>query len=71
MKQNNIFCYEGIHAREWISPAVGTFLIRQLATTIEGRMYLRHFNVHAVPVLNPDGYEFSRERVLSFYQIQI
>ena len=54
---------QGIHAREWISPSVCTYLIRQLAEDPVGRLYLRHFNLHLVPVLNPDGYEYSRKKV--------
>ncbi|XP_042887624.1 carboxypeptidase B-like [Penaeus japonicus] len=47
----------GAHAREWISPAVATYLAQQLADS--GASFLRRVTVVLVPLLNPDGYEFS------------
>ncbi|XP_037775687.1 zinc carboxypeptidase A 1-like [Penaeus monodon] len=47
----------GAHAREWISPAVATYLAQQLADS--GKSFLKRVTVILVPVLNPDGYEFS------------
>jgi murein tripeptide amidase MpaA len=47
----------GIHAREWISPAVGTFIIRELVENYDAHpQYLDNFNIHFIPVANPDGY---------------
>ncbi|ROT62030.1 molting fluid carboxypeptidase A precursor [Penaeus vannamei] len=45
------------HAREWISPAVATYLAQQLADS--GKTFLKRVTVILVPVLNPDGYEYS------------
>ncbi|XP_047473626.1 carboxypeptidase A4-like [Penaeus chinensis] len=47
----------GAHAREWISPAVATYLAQQLADS--GKNFLKRVTVILVPVLNPDGYEYS------------
>ncbi|XP_042885616.1 carboxypeptidase B-like [Penaeus japonicus] len=47
----------GIHAREWIAPAVATYVAEQLATL--GKRFLKHVTVLVVPMTNPDGYEFT------------
>ncbi|QQP51252.1 Carboxypeptidase B, partial [Caligus rogercresseyi] len=52
----NIFIEAGIHAREWIAPAMATYIIHSLL----------EFNFHIMPSVNPDGYEYSREEVLLF-----
>lgn len=53
----------GIHAREWISPAVAMHLfnnLRQLAqTSILHRWLINEVEVCVFPVLNPDGYEYT------------
>ncbi len=55
----------GIHAREWISPATVTWIIKEL---VEGsgavggadQELVDNLNWHILPVTNPDGYEYSR-----------
>lgn len=53
----------GIHAREWISPAVmmhiGTKLLDRLIQSPQWAKRLAHCAVSIVPVLNQDGYEHS------------
>ncbi|XP_063585937.1 carboxypeptidase A2-like [Penaeus indicus] len=59
-KKNNktfVFIEAGIHAREWISSAVATYLAQQFADA--GRKFLRRVTVVVAPMANPDGYEFS------------
>ena len=47
--------------REWVSPASVTYLIhRMVETEGEYNSLLDRFNVYILPVVNPDGYEYSR-----------
>jgi murein tripeptide amidase MpaA len=48
----------GIHAREWISPATVTYILNELLSP-NSKDLLDHFEYYVLPVLNPDGYEFS------------
>ncbi|KAF7638686.1 ShKT domain-containing protein, partial [Meloidogyne graminicola] len=54
----------GIHAREWVSPAVVLFMIDQLVFGYETQPLIKQFvdqlDWFIVPLLNPDGYEYSR-----------
>ncbi|OXA54798.1 Zinc carboxypeptidase A 1 [Folsomia candida] len=56
-----IWIDSNIHAREWISSAVGLYLIDQLLNSpdIEIQAYLDDFNFHILPMANPDGFVFS------------
>lgn len=52
----------GIHAREWISPGVILSFIRNLTSdehTEQRSSLLTKFEFHLIPVLNPDGYEYT------------
>merc|ERR1712173_514648 len=51
----------GIHAREWISPATVTYILRQFVE--RSGTYaniLRNYDIYIMPSMNPDGYEYSR-----------
>ncbi|CAL8085782.1 unnamed protein product [Calicophoron daubneyi] len=48
----------GIHAREWIAPASAIYLIDRLLTR-NGQMLLKDHQFYIVPVVNPDGYEYT------------
>jgi hypothetical protein len=53
----------GIHAREWISPATGAYMINEFltkyATSGSAKTILDTWELYIVPVLNPDGYAYS------------
>ena len=54
----------GIHAREWIAPAVSTYMIREIVENYDAHpIYADSVNFHFLPLANPDGYEFSRSDV--------
>merc|ERR1712241_377170 len=56
----NIWLEAGIHAREWIAPAVATFIVRELVEDYsEHPDYLDKINWYFIPSANPDGYAYS------------
>jgi len=54
-----IFIEGGIHAREWISPATVTYIIRDLVTNPRHDSMLDNYDFFVLPVVNPDGYEYT------------
>uniref|UniRef100_A0A915PWD5 Peptidase M14 carboxypeptidase A domain-containing protein n=1 Tax=Setaria digitata TaxID=48799 RepID=A0A915PWD5_9BILA len=58
-----IFIDAGIHAREWIAPAVALYIVSKLVTRYgkdsDPTRMIEQFNWYIVPVANPDGYEYS------------
>jgi murein tripeptide amidase MpaA len=58
----NIWLEAGIHAREWIAPAVCTFIVRELVENYADHPeYLDELNWYILPSANPDGYMYSHE----------
>lgn len=57
----------GIHAREWITPAFALYLIRELVEKISNRKMIEDVNWYIIPVINPDGYEYSHTTVSIFF----
>lgn len=49
----------GIHAREWIAPTTALYAIHQLARNASNIHYFKGIDIVIIPVLNPDGYEFT------------
>ena len=47
--------FAGIHAREWISPATVTYVMKELVTNPQYRPLLQMFDFFILPVTNPDG----------------
>lgn len=55
-----VLTFAGIHAREWISPASVTYVMRELVENRDNLpMDLLDLDFYILPVLNPDGYEYS------------
>lgn len=56
-----VFVECGIHAREWISPAVCTYILNELLTSQapEIRDLATNFDWFFFPVVNPDGYKYT------------
>ncbi|XP_061395605.1 carboxypeptidase B1 [Musca vetustissima] len=61
--RNMVFIEAGTHAREWITVTVALHCIHQL-TEKNGRHreLLRKLRFFIVPVVNPDGYEYSKNK---------
>merc|ERR1712002_666978 len=56
----NVFLEAGIHAREWIAPAVATYIVRALVEdNADHADYLDKINWYFIPSANPDGYMYS------------
>ncbi|KAF9463738.1 hypothetical protein BDZ94DRAFT_1308458 [Collybia nuda] len=49
--------FGGIHGRDWISTMVPEYLSERL---LNDRTYLEEFDFYIVPIVNPDGFEYSR-----------
>lgn len=57
-----IFVQSGQHAREWIGPAATTYVAQQLLEQKSAASgLLQHAKVTLVPLVNPDGYEYTQK----------
>ncbi|RVE41210.1 hypothetical protein evm_014140 [Chilo suppressalis] len=72
-RRSTVIVEGGIHAREWISPAFVTFMIYKTITAQsndkEWKARALTYEWYFLPVVNPDGYEYSHTevRLFSFY----
>lgn len=58
----------GIHAREWMAPMQGLYIINQLAENPNAAAAYKNVDWYIVPVLNPDGYEYTHTNVSTALQ---
>ena len=59
--KNIMYIEGGIHAREWMSPAVVTYFINELTVNAANNMdMLENLDWYILPVTNPDGYEYTK-----------
>ena len=63
--KQNVWIEAGIHAREWISPAMSTYIIDSLINN-DVDNFTSQMNFYVLPSANPDGYQYSREHVIYF-----
>ena len=62
----NCDCIAGIHAREWIATAAGFYVVDRLIKAFSSPVNrllnadVRDVDWFIMPLLNPDGYEYSR-----------
>jgi len=58
----------GIHAREWVAPAMALYIINQLVENNAANSALTDaVDWYILPVLNPDGYEYSHTTVSEIF----
>lgn len=55
-----IWIMAGQHAREWIAPASTMLFIDELLLSSSSQNILKNFEFAVMPLVNPDGYEYSR-----------
>lgn len=53
------------HAREWVTPPVACYIIQQLVEGADS-VLLDQIDWIIIPLVNPDGYEYSIEEVRTF-----
>ncbi|RVE49837.1 hypothetical protein evm_005567 [Chilo suppressalis] len=57
---SNVWIDAGIHAREWIAPAVATYIANHIAKNFSDMPpSVTNKDWYFLPVVNPDGYEYS------------
>ncbi|RZF49063.1 hypothetical protein LSTR_LSTR008349 [Laodelphax striatellus] len=62
-KKPAIWIDAGTHGREWITPAVAMFLIKQLVQNYRStRRLVDNLDWYIMPIMNPDGYEYTHTK---------
>ncbi|XP_062542628.1 uncharacterized protein LOC134210567 [Armigeres subalbatus] len=60
-----VFVEAGAHGREWLGPSVATWILDSLTKAISNNdtelENIKSMDWYVLPVLNPDGYEYSHE----------
>ncbi|CAF4398767.1 unnamed protein product, partial [Didymodactylos carnosus] len=67
IKRTGVWIDAGIHAREWLSTGIANYFIIYLLTLKDKNKkvkdVLKYFDFYILPMMNPDGYEYSRKTV--------
>lgn len=58
-----IYVQAAIHAREWIAPPVALYIINQLVENPNNAYLYEDIDWVIIPVVNPDGYEYTHTTV--------
>ncbi|OXA64034.1 Carboxypeptidase B [Folsomia candida] len=59
-QKRGVFIDATIHAREWVTTSVATWVIKELVTdSPSGQGLLDRYDFYIAPILNPDGYRHS------------
>lgn len=62
----NVYIQGGLHAREWASPATAMYLVENFLSSYGKRpdisWLMDRVKLHIAPVVNRDGYEYSRDK---------
>lgn len=65
----------GIHAREWIAPMTGFYLISKLTSEYSNNTDIKSlvdsYDWHILPLVNPDGYEYTHTTVSRLSQLTV
>lgn len=57
---DSVWIDAGIHSREWITPAVATYIANEFSNNFDKQPdSVKNKDWYILPVLNPDGYEFT------------
>jgi hypothetical protein len=63
LPKTGVFIQGGIHAREWVSPPTAMYvfetMLREALSGGAGWQLLTKYELNCVPVVNPDGYEYT------------
>ena len=64
-----IWIDSNIHAREWISGAVLTYVTNELLNSEDAEIqsWTNDFDFYILPIANPDGFEYSHTEVSYLY----
>jgi murein tripeptide amidase MpaA len=58
---------QGVNGREWIGPATMTYFMKMLVEDYsKNKELVDTFDWYILPVVNPDGYEYSHTQVSKF-----
>lgn len=58
-EKTGVFIESHVHAREWITSATMTWIFNELLNNPAHSEILDQYDFHFLPVLNPDGYEYT------------